>query len=209
MSDIYAGINLEFRPPERLFPMTAEKLLLSRVKGTWRRDILAMAVEEDRLTEVDPFFTRVSLDNEDRRARGAVHPAFMGGEYLPDFHNDEIEVARLELASVTGDVISVRLRRDRDGYHYRVTDEYDGDCLAKEHRLSTDAPLTLLSFGSFVFKAAQLGDIVSYGDFEDAIDANKFINATSTHYPEFGKFVNKTISSLFPDQGEDSDAEDA
>ena len=43
MSNIYSGIDLESRPPDRLFPMTAEKLLLSRVKGTRRREILAMA----------------------------------------------------------------------------------------------------------------------------------------------------------------------
>jgi hypothetical protein len=68
MSDIYAGLNLEFRPSPRLFPMAAEKLLLSRVKGRWRRDILTMAIDEDRLNEVAPLFTQTALD-DDRRAR--------------------------------------------------------------------------------------------------------------------------------------------
>jgi len=39
-----------------------------------------------------------------------IHPSFMGGEYLPDYRRDEIEIARIELESTTSDVISVRAR---------------------------------------------------------------------------------------------------
>ena len=203
MSDIYAGLDLGFRPSLKLFPMTAEKLLLSRVKGTWRRDILAMAIDEDRLHEVAPFFTRTALDDDDRRARSAVHPAFMGGEYLPDFEEDEVEVARLELASVTGDVISVRLRRDSKGYHYRVTDEYDGEYLAEPRAVTVEKPFTLHEFGKFVCRTSCLSDIIELNEFTDASSAKQFICGSSTFYPEFGKFVSRTIASLFADQSDD------
>jgi hypothetical protein len=199
MSDIYAGLNLGFRPSPSLFPMATEKLLLSRVKGTWRRDVLTMAIEEDRLNEVAPFFTRTALDDDDRRARSAVHPAFMGGEYLPDFEDDEVEVARLELESVTGDVISVRLRRDSEGYHYRVTDEYDGECLAEPTSVTVDKPFTLYEFGKFVCRVSCLSDIVELHEFSDASSAKSFVCGSSTFYPEFGEFVSRAIANLFAD----------
>ena len=41
----------------------------------------------------------------------------MSGEYLPDFEGDEVEIARVTLASVTGDVVSIRARRQE----FRVT----------------------------------------------------------------------------------------
>lgn len=208
MSDIYAGIDLGFRPSERLFPMTAEKLLLSRVKGTWRREILTMAVAEDYLNEVDPFFTRTSLDDEDRRARAAVHPTFMGGEYLPDFEEGEIEVARIDLRSITADAISIRLRRLPTGFTYRVVDEYDGECLAEPSSVTVDQPFTLHEFGKFVCRVSCLVDIVEMNEFADASSAKTFIKASSTVYPEFGKFINKTISNIFMDQSGDSNAED-
>lgn len=118
------GVDLSFRPASRLFPLTAEKLLLSRVKGTQRRESLTAAIEQDRLTDLNPFFTQTSLSAEDRRARAAIHPSFMGGEYLPDFEEGELEMARLSLRSVTADVISIRLRRTEDGFVYRIVDEY-------------------------------------------------------------------------------------
>lgn len=47
------------------------------------------------------------------------------GEYLPGLEESEVEIARVELASATGDVKSVRARLgDDDLIHYRVVDEY-------------------------------------------------------------------------------------
>jgi len=204
MSDIYEGIDLGFRPSPRVFPMTAEKLLLSRVKGTWRRDILEMAVEEDRLPEVDPFFTATSLSDEERKARSAVHPSFMGGEYLPDFEDEEVEVARIELNSVTGDVISVRGSQTQDGFRYRVVDEYDNEYLLEPTEITIDKPLCLGDFGKFVSRAANLAEIVSLNEFEDVREAKAFFRAKSTFYPQFPKYLSRTIEHLLPDTGEDA-----
>jgi hypothetical protein len=51
-----------------------------------------------------------SLSNGAREFRGRVHPSLMSGEYLPDYEGDEVEIARVALASVMGDVISIRAR---------------------------------------------------------------------------------------------------
>ena len=202
MSDIYAGIDLEFRPADRLFPMAAEKLLLSRVKGTWRREILTMAVADDYLNEVDPFFTRVSLEDEDCQARAAVHPTFMGGEYLPDFEDGEVEVARIDLRSITADAISIRLRRIPTGFAYRVVDEYmdeneNGLLEAPTTALST-APLTLADFGAFVVRASRLKEICDTDRFDSVDEAQAFVYASSEFYPTFSAYVAATIAALHP-----------
>lgn len=44
----------------------------------------------------------------------------MGGEYLPDFEEGEIEVVRIDLRCVTIDAISVRLKATRARFLYRV-----------------------------------------------------------------------------------------
>ena len=48
----------------------------------------------------------------------------MGGEYLPDYRRDEVEIARIELQSTTSDVISIRARPRGKRIEYSVCDEY-------------------------------------------------------------------------------------
>ena len=213
------GVDLSFRPSSRLFPLTAEKLLLSRVKGTQRRELLTAAIEEDRLSDLHPFFTQTSLSAEDRRARAAIHPSFMGGEYLPDFEEGELEVARLSLKSVTADVISVRLRRTEDGFVYRIVDEYmdqyPNGLLDEPTTIVVDQPLTMKDFGAFVVQVSRMDywcDPESYDTEEEAQD---FVVATSEFYPEFGAYIAEAISLNYPkdpvyeDEGEEEFVDEA
>jgi hypothetical protein len=39
-----------------------------------------------------------------RSALGRLHPSFMGGEYLPDRRDTEVEIARINIDSTTSDV---------------------------------------------------------------------------------------------------------
>lgn len=208
MSDIYEGIDLGFRPSPRVFPMTAEKLLLSRVKGTWRRDILEMAVEEDRLLEVDPFFTATSLSDEEKRARSAVHLSFLAGEYLPDFEDGEVEVARIELNSVTGDVISVRGSQTLDGFRYRIVDEYDNECLLEPNEITVDKPLCLGELGKFVCRTANIAEMISRSEFSEVRKAKAFFKGKSTFYPQFPRYLSRTIGHLLPEANFDAEADE-
>ena len=54
-----------------------------------------------------------------------MHPALLGGEYLPDYRIGEVEIARVTMASTTQDVISVRAYPLRAGIGFRVVDEYN------------------------------------------------------------------------------------
>ena len=196
------GVDLSFRPSSRLFPLTAEKLLLSRVKGTQRRESLTAAIEQDRLSGLNPFFTQTSLSAEDRRARAAIHPSFMGGEYLPDFEEGELEMARLSLRSVTADVISIRLRRTEDGFVYRIVDEYmDQDpngLLDEPTTIIVDQPLTMKDFGAFVVQVSRMDHWCGPESHETEEEAQDFVVATSEFYPEFGDYIAEAISLKYP-----------
>ena len=196
------GVDLSFRPSSRLFPLTAEKLLLSRVKGTQRRESLTAAIEQDRLSDLNPFFTQTSLSAEDRRARAAIHPSFMGGEYLPDFEEGELEMARLSLRSVTADVISIRLRRTEDGFVYRIVDEYmDQDpngLLDEPTTIIVDQPLTMKDFGAFVVQVSRMDHWCDPESHETEEEAQDFVVATSEFYPEFGDYIAEAISLKYP-----------
>jgi len=196
------GVDLSFRPSSRLFPLTAEKLLLSRVKGTQRRESLTAAIEEDRLSDLHPFFTQTSLSAEDRRARAAIHPSFMGGEYLPDFEEGELEVARLSLKSVTADVISVRLRRTQDGFVYRIVDEYmdqyPNGLLDEPTTIVVDQPLTMKDFGAFVVQVSRMDHWCDPESYDTEEEAQDFVVATSEFYPEFGAYIAEAISLNYP-----------
>ena len=196
------GVDLSFRPSSRLFPLTAEKLLLSRVKGTQRRESLTAAIEQDRLSDLNPFFTQTSLSAEDRRARAAIHPSFMGGEYLPDFEEGELEMARLSLRSVTADVISIRLRRTEDGFVYRIVDEYmDQDpngLLNEPTTIVVDQPLTMKDFGAFVVQVSRMDHWCDPESHETEEEAQDFVVATSEFYPEFGDYIAEAISLKYP-----------
>ena len=68
----------------------------------------------------------------------------MGGEYLPPLLDDEVEIARISLASVTADQTSVRAQRVAGGIAYRIVDEYGEDGTEYVCRPDrSDLPLTL------------------------------------------------------------------
>ena len=207
------GVDLSFRPSSHLFPLTAEKLLLSRVKGTQRRESLTAAIEQDRLSDLNPFFTQTSLSAEDRRSRAAIHPSFMGGEYLPDFEEGELEMARLSLRSVTADVISIRLRRTEDGFVYRIVDEYmDQDpngLLDEPTTIVVDQPLTMKDFGAFVVQVSRMDHWCDPESHETEEEAQDFVVATSEFYPEFGDYIAEAISLKYPKPHSEDDEEDA
>src|SRR5215831_892929 len=94
------GIDLSFRPRTYFGPVPLETHLLSRVAGQERREALRRQLAAGNL-DLAPELVVCLLDEEDRAAIGRIHPAFMGGEYLPPFLDDEVEIARIGIASVT------------------------------------------------------------------------------------------------------------
>ena len=121
--------DLQYRPAsywDHADPVTA---IVAGIRGQNRREMARDFVTghaPDWLGEIDAGLLEDVLDEETRDALGASHPSWMGGEYLPDCLPGEVEIARIVLASVLQDVISIRARRRRNGRRilYRVVDEY-------------------------------------------------------------------------------------
>lgn len=220
MTNPFAGIDLSFRPSAKLFP-----LLLSRVKGTVRRKELMQAMEEERLEDLPEQLLQSALSPEQRSASAARNPALMGGEYLPDFLKDEVEVARIELASTTGDVVSIRMRPTKKGLVYRAVDEYmpsrasgeddededgdfdddDGDSMVNAKPLVSQVPLSLAELGEFVVEAAKVEDMVLMNEFYTVDEALEFISGSSVYYPEFGLYLDAYITGVMPENEDEED----
>ena len=122
-------LDLLYRPAsywDHADPVTA---IVAGIRGQNRREMARDFLSgraPDWLGEIDAGLLEDVLDEETRDALGAGHPSWMGGEYLPDCLPGEVEIARVVLASVLRDVISIRARRRRNGGRilYRVVDEY-------------------------------------------------------------------------------------
>src|SRR5262245_3657131 len=97
-------IDLNFRPRTYFWPVD---LILSSIKGADRRAYVKAMFEQGREHELPDYLVQSYLTEEDRRAAGAIHPSLMGGEYLPDRTQGEVEIARITIASVTQDVTCV------------------------------------------------------------------------------------------------------
>jgi hypothetical protein len=132
--------DTEYRP--RSYFVTEPGIaVLSRIKGAERRNLVRALGPEG----VPPEVSAESLSEADREAAGAIHPSLMGGEYLPDLQPEEVEIARYELDSVTGDVISLRARWEGGKIRYEMVDEYD-----EQYDISPESSAEPLTFEQLV-----------------------------------------------------------
>lgn len=72
-----------------------------------------------------------NLQKQVQIEKSKVDPQALGGLYLPELADNEVEIASISLDSTTGDVISVLARFEEDNYHYRVVDEYESEFIIK------------------------------------------------------------------------------
>ncbi len=131
--------NMKFRPKSYFSNLDWKAEVLSGIKGELRRRVVSDFLTSAGITtyedlvrsmiegKIDPAAIRDQSPDE-KAALGKVHPALMGGEYLPDLEPTSVEIARASLQSVTWDVISVRACLGSDGLiHYSIVDEYDSE----------------------------------------------------------------------------------
>ena len=186
-------LNLRYRPTSYWADEESPRSRIHRIKGEDRRDTAWSVLdrgEPDQLA--DPEFDQ-SLSDEIRDFRGRIHPSLMGGEYLPDFDEGEVEIARVALASVTGDVISIRARRDQGRVRYRIADEYE--TVFHFRPTESEGPLTLGELINLIDSVKGEGSYPDFGQgltdvFRDAIDNGEpeelaqFVTVSSDFYPD-------------------------
>jgi hypothetical protein len=82
----HPDIAYSFRPPSYWeIPGSPLELVLRNVKGTKRREMIRDFYEQGRLDQLVPVLAADELGDKDREGLGAIHPSFMGGEYLPSY----------------------------------------------------------------------------------------------------------------------------
>ncbi len=148
----FKGIDYDFRPQS--YGVTTDPLqaILAKVQGTKRRQMIRDYWAEGRLEELADTHLKDVLTEEQRASLGAIHPSFMGGEYLPSYGEGEVEIARIELQSTTADVISVRARHEAGMIRYFVVDEYETEFRVEPE--SSPEPLTLAELIALIDGAA-------------------------------------------------------
>jgi hypothetical protein len=187
-SSATSDIDLAFRPKSYFWPLGLETHLLARIKGAERKAALKRLIDLDLLDEIPDLLAQSALSEADRRALGQFHPAFMGGEYLPNLKADEVMIARITIASTTQDVTCVYARRGKNRIRYRVVDEYGGDTLSGRNTRTSTRPLTLGALESFFTGSWSIFDVLEMNFGDDGYDADQMldfvVSVDSEFYPQ-------------------------
>jgi hypothetical protein len=195
-------IDLEYRPKTYFRPEKLEKFLLSKVEGAVLRKKLQALFDGGRHADVRTLATAEGISAADRKALESFHPMFMGGNYLPDTEDDEVEIARISIKSTTYDVTCVYARPDEGAIHYRVVDEYGGDTLQGTAETRTDRPMTLGDFADFFLGAWPLIDVLEMNFENDRAASLEFFSAKSEFYPDFDRLCRQRVIEHFPEPEE-------
>lgn len=191
------GIKLDYRPVSYFWAAEKGITLISDIKGAERRRLYAKALEAGEEDEVpDEWITSV-LTDQDREGLGRIHPAFMGGEYLPNRSRQEVEIARITIASTTQDVTCVYARQVGNRIHYRVVDEYQGMTLDGPATRTSTQPLKLQELVGFFLKSWNLmacldANFESQGHPRDEVHGF-IVDASSSFYAEFDDLVRARV----------------
>ena len=196
MSVQKSELDLSYRPESYFWPITHETHRIAAIKGERRRNIIRAAFDADAVTPLDEYYAVPVLDEPDRRALGALHPSFMGGEYLPNRQETEVEIARINIDSTTSDVTSVYAKAGKSRIYYRVVDEYNGDTLSDKRTRTSKRPLTLAELVKFFLGAWSLKDVLEGNDL-DLEGAHDFTHPSSELYPQFSAAIRAKIKEWY------------
>ena len=207
------GIDLDYTPAAYFAARDLHLALPSDIQGQARRDLARdLAAKGEALP---PELAAPVLSEDARRAWGAIHPMLMGGEYLPPMPDDEVEIARISLASSTGDQISVRARRTKKGNAYSIVDEYD---TADEYELdpsTSRSPLSMRQLVDMLDGACHHGgavmshviaNVVEHG--ESAEEYRGFVRVESDFYPDLGAYYKARFEQWFAERAAESNGDD-
>lgn len=149
----------------------------------------------------------------ERKLIGAIHPSLMGGLFLPDLGEDEVEIARISLESVLADQLSVRARAVKGGIAYAIQDEYE--TTYELHPASSRLPLTMLQLTRLIDRATDDGGLVygyvkynaeSGGNYPDEL--RTFATVTSRFYPDLGHWYDRWMNYYLDTLKEANHAQD-
>ena len=199
MTQSITPINLQFRPQSYFWAKDKGIQLLSDIKGANRRRMAEQALQGDVLGELSPQLLAHALSEDDRRFIGRLHPSFMGGEYLPSTRKQEVEIARITIASTTQDVTCVYARPLGKRISYRIVDEYNGDTITGRQTRTSTKPLSLGELVSFFLQGWDLLGCLDHNFCEDGYPRDEvhgfIVDASSSFYSEFNEAITHEIDT--------------
>jgi hypothetical protein len=196
-------IDLNQRPQGYFWPLSLETHLLTQVKSGALRTSLEALIAEGRHDEVQQALAQLPV--AELAARGVPHPRFLGGAFLPNHEDGEVEIARIEIASKTFDVTSVYARRSGKRIHYRVVDEYEGGTLTDKTERTSTKPLTLGELESFFLGAWPFFEVLAVNFEGDVEGMLTFFGARSEFYPDLDALLRQRVLELYGTDDEDQD----
>ena len=207
-SNRFENIDYDFRPQSYWEAVDPLQAILVNVKGTRRRQMIRDYWEAGAIAELEKGLLRDNLREEDRIGLGKIHPSFMGGEYLPDYAEGEVEIARIELESTTADVISIRVKKEGERIAYLIVDEYETEFnILPTH---SDKPLTLSELVSLIDGATEEGSLglyytqMNYEGGERSIEwldqMRHFTRVESVFYPQLNLHYEKLLDLWYEEE---------
>jgi hypothetical protein len=202
MATTSAVLNSGFRPETYWPESRTPEQLLANIKGKVRRDIARRILAEEGFAGLNALIAQKELEGEDLFMWGRVHPAMMGGEYLPPLGEGEVEIARISLASTTGDQISIRACREDGATRYAVVDEYESTFQLSVE--TSEAPPTLgeliglIDESSYHEDSYSGGLVVSHLKYNldagsDVDELEGFVSVESAFYPELSGYYQAVL----------------
>ena len=206
-------IDLGFRPKSYFWPLGLETHLLSRIKGAERQAALRCLIDSGNLEGIPDFLTESALSEDERKHIGRIHPAFMGGEYLPNLKPNEVMVARITIASTTQDVTCVYARRTKHRIHYRVVDEYRGDTLSDRRTRTSVKPLSLGELEALFNGAWSIYEVLDCNFADDGYDLDEMqdfvVSVDSEFYPDLDALYRHRIAAWAAERQPEVDENEA
>jgi hypothetical protein len=191
-------IDESYRPANYFWAYDRGIKLASNIKGAERKALYERLLKEGDSGAYDEIFMQPSLTVE-QRLMANTHPAFMGGEYLPDCDPNEVEIARITIASTTQDVTCVYAKRVSSGIEYRVVDEYEGMTLDDETKCRTSEPMELSELVHFFMTAWDLRIVLDANFVENSYPRSHargfIVDASSSFYSQFGDAIGNYVEN--------------
>lgn len=190
------AIDLAYRPESYFWAYDNHIKLASDIRGAERKAMYERALESGDIELANAIIETPELSNEERRAQGGFHPAWMGGEYLPKRKAQEVEIARITIASTTQDVTCIYAKRGKSRIYYRVVDEYENMTLDERARTSVK-PLSLIDLFDFFIKGWDLFCCLEANFGEHGYDRDEvqgfIVDASSSFYAGFEDLVRQRV----------------
>ena len=192
------AIDLAYRPESYFWAYDNNIKLASDIKGAERKAMYERALRSGDIELANAIISEPELTHEQRKAQSGMHPFWMGGEYLPNREAQEVEIARITIASTTQDVTCVYAKRGKSRIHYRIVDEYEGMTLDNRRRTSLK-PLSLIELFDFFIKGWDLfccldANFCEHGYVREEVQGF-IVDASSSFYAEFGDLVAQRVDA--------------